>query len=298
MEYKYFICDVFTKYKFSGNQLVVFPNAQGLSDWQMQSIAKEFNFSEATFVFPSEHGNTRKVRIYTPTTEVPFAGHPNIGTAFALANQGMFGDLNDGVNIVFEEQAGRVPIKIQKDDSGDIWCELGAPEALSIGVAVNKELVGSVLSLNESEILTTTHPPQVASVGLPFLFVELPSDPVLKKARINMPFLEDLLEETNVSYIHLYCRDVDEFDIKARMFAPLDGVFEDPATGSANCALVALLTQLDPHDDLEKDWLISQGTEVGRPSILSGRTLKVEGKVSGVWIGGHSVLVSEGTLNV
>ena len=74
MEYQYFICDVFTKYKFSGNQLVVFPNAQGLSDWQMQSIAKEFNFSEATFVFPSEHGNTRKVRIYTPTTEVPFAG--------------------------------------------------------------------------------------------------------------------------------------------------------------------------------------------------------------------------------
>ena len=129
MEYKYFICDVFTKYKFSGNQLVVFPNAQGLSDWQMQSIAKEFNFSEATFVFPSEHGNTRKVRIYTPTTEVPFAGHPNIGTAFALANQGMFGDLNEGVNIVFEEEAGRVPIKIQKDDYGDIWCDLGAPEA-------------------------------------------------------------------------------------------------------------------------------------------------------------------------
>ena len=114
MEYQYFICDVFTKYKFSGNQLVVFPNAQGLSDWQMQSIAKEFNFSEATFVFPSEHGNTRKVRIYTPTIEVPFAGHPNIGTAFALANQGMFGDLNEGVNIVFEEEAGRVPIKIQK----------------------------------------------------------------------------------------------------------------------------------------------------------------------------------------
>ena len=298
MGYQYFICDVFTNEKFSGNQLVVFPHAEGLGSSQMQIIAKEFNFSEATFVFPPEHGNARKVKIFTPSTEVPFAGHPNIGTAFVLAKQGLFGDLSEAVDIVFEEEAGLVPIKIQKVDSGDIWCELAAPQELSIGVTVKKELVASVLSLNASEIVTATHPPQMASVGLPFLFVELPSDMILAKARINTPLLETLLEETNVSYIHLYCRGVDNFDIKARMFAPLDGVFEDPATGSANCALVALLAHLDPNDNLNRDWLISQGTEVGRPSILYGRTEKNRGKVSGVWIGGHSVLISEGTLKV
>jgi len=298
MEYTYYICDVFTKTKFSGNQLVVFPDAKGLSDFQMQRIAKEFNFSEATFVFPPERGNTRKVRIYTPTTEVPFAGHPNIGTAFVLATHGIFGDLSESVSVVFEEKAGLVRIKIQKDDSGDIWCELAAPEELSIGVAVNKDLVASVLSLNESEILTATHSPRVASVGLPFLFVDLPSDNILKKARVNIPLLETLLEESKVSYIHIYCRDVGNFDIKARMFAPLDGVFEDPATGSANCALIALLTHLDPNENLSKDWVISQGTEVGRPSVIYGRSQKRNGELTGVWIGGNSVLVSEGILNI
>ena len=298
VEYKYYICDVFTNRMFSGNQLVVFPNAEGLSDSQMQSLAKEFNFSEATFVFPAEYGNTRKVRIFTPSTEVPFAGHPNIGTAFVLVKQGLFGDINHGAEIVFEEEAGLVPIKILRENSGDIWCELAAPQELSIGATVDETLVASVLSLDISEILTVTHPPQVASVGLPFLFVEVSSAAVLSRAQINTPLLETMLKENHISYIHIYCRNVDNFDIKARMFAPLDGVFEDPATGSANCALVALLTHFDSDSNLNKEWLISQGTEVGRPSVLHGRTEKIGGKVSGVWIGGHSVLVSEGILKL
>ena len=298
MVYRYFVCDVFTTQMFSGNQLAVVPEAQGLSESQMQNIAKEFNFSETTFVFPPEAGQTKKVRIYTPNTEVPFAGHPNIGTAFILAKDGAFGTFDTGKEVVFEEKAGLVPVKIKKDESGYIWCELSAPEILSIGDPVSKSLVASVLTLNESEILTTTHPPQVASVGLPFLLVEISSVNSLIRAQIDVRKLELLIEKAGVSYIHLYCRNVENFDIKARMFAPLDGVSEDPATGSANAALIGLLSQYENIDDSDKNWTISQGTEIGRPSVLYGRTQKQKGKVIGVWIGGHSVLVSEGILKL
>lgn len=298
MVYRYFVCDVFTTQMFSGNQLAVVPEAQGLSESQMQNIAKEFNFSETTFVFPPEAGQTKKVRIFTPNTEVPFAGHPNIGTAFILAKDGAFGTFDTVKEVVFEEKAGLVPVKINKDESGYIWCELSAPEILSIGDPVSKPLVASALTLNESEILTTTHLPQVASVGLPFLLVEISSVNSLIKAQIDVGRLELLIEKAGVSYIHLYCRNVGNFDIKARMFAPLDGVSEDPATGSANGALIGLLSQYENIDDSDKDWTISQGAEIGRPSVLYGRTQKQKGKVIGVWIGGHSVLVSEGVLKL
>ena len=133
MDYRYFICDVFTKQRFSGNPLAVISEAQGLSDFQMQQIAREFNFSETTFVFPAQLGQTRQVRIFTPVREIPFAGHPNIGTAFALAQDGAFGNLDNSLEVVFEEAAGLVPVSINKDHQGLISCELNAPEPLWLG---------------------------------------------------------------------------------------------------------------------------------------------------------------------
>src|SRR4026209_3033075 len=112
MRSRYSICDVFTDTRFGGNQLAVLPEASGLSDRQMQQIAREFNFSESTFVFPAEAGHTRKVRIFTPSTEIPFAGHPNVGTAFVLATTGGFGPIEESVTVTFEEKAGLVPISI------------------------------------------------------------------------------------------------------------------------------------------------------------------------------------------
>lgn len=109
MGYRYFICDVFTDTRFGGNPLAVVPVAAGLSDRQMQQIAREFNFSESTFVFPADHGHTRRVRIFTPTMEVPFAGHPNVGTAFVLAKAGEFGAIDGEIRVTFEEKAGLVP---------------------------------------------------------------------------------------------------------------------------------------------------------------------------------------------
>ena len=110
MTYQFFICDVFTKHAFQGNQLAVLPEASGLSDEQMQQIAREFNFSETTFVFPPEQGQTKRVRIFTPTSEVPFAGHPNLGTAFTLYRNGYLGDAQPPLQVVFEEEAGLVPV--------------------------------------------------------------------------------------------------------------------------------------------------------------------------------------------
>ena len=298
MNYRYFICDVFTDKKFCGNQLAVLPEAEGLSSTQMQQIAREFNFSESAFVFSPELGQTRKVRIFTPTKEIPFAGHPNIGTAFVLAKDGAFGDFREPVKVIFEEKVGFVPITIRYDGSNQIWCELSAPEELSIGDSVPTEFSASLLSLDTGDIVTTTHPPQVASVGLPFLFIELSSLDVLQRAKVNMPQFNRLIDRGIVSYIHMYVKRTDDFDIRARMFAPTDGVPEDPATGSANCALIALLTYYDSETDTDNNWRISQGIEVGRPSVLNGRTEKRNGKITGVWIGGNSVLIGEGIIEM
>jgi len=298
LNYRYFICDVFTDKKFCGNQLAVLPEAEGLSNSQMQQIAREFNFSESAFVFSPELGQTRKIRIFTPTEEVPFAGHPNIGTAFVLAKDGAFGDFREPVKVIFEEKVGFVPITIRYDAGDQIWCELSAPEELSIGDSVPTEFSASLLSLDTGDIVTTTHPPQVASVGLPFLFIELSSLDVLQRAKVNMPQFNRLIDRGIVSYIHMYVKRTDDFDIRARMFAPIDGVPEDPATGSANCALIALLTYYDSETDTDNNWRISQGIEVGRPSVLNGRTEKRNGKITGVWIGGNSVLISEGIIEM
>ena len=298
MKYQYYICDVFTETRFGGNPLAVVPNAQGLSTEQMQKIATEFNFSESTFVFAAEHGNTRKVRIFTPTIEVPFAGHPNVGTAFTLATLGELGELPEVIEIVFEEEAGLVPITIRNEVGKAIWSELRAPEAISIGKTVSVELIAEVLNLSTEDICVNTHAPQVASVGLPFLIVELKSREALKKAHINLMALDKIVEQGITPDIHLYFRSDGEFDIRARMFAPLDGVPEDPATGSANCALVGMLSHYDERSEGSFSWRIAQGVEMGRESILEARASKHSNSVTNVWIAGRCVMVAEGFIAV
>ena len=299
MRYRYFTCDVFTDTRFGGNQLAVLPEADGLSDEQMQQIAREFNYSETTFVLPPQAGHTRMVRIFTPPREVPFAGHPNIGTAFVLAALGTFGALETPISVTFEERAGLVPIAIEKREGGRIWCELTAPQGLTLGTTVSAQSAAAAVSLTADDILTTSHAPRVASVGLPFLIAELRDRDALARARPDISGLEGLIAEGIAQPdVHLYVRTSDGFDIRARMFAPMDGVPEDPATGSANCALVGLLSHLDEAAGGSFSWRIAQGVEMGRPSVLEARTEKRDGEVVSVWIGGESVLVSEGLIEV
>lgn len=301
MKYRYVICDVFTDARFGGNPLAVLPEASGLSDRQMQQVAMEFGFSESTFVFPPEKSNTRRVRIFTPTKEIPFAGHPNIGTAFVLATAGEFGPLDSTVTVTFEEKAGVVPVSIQRKD-GKLWCELKAPERLSLGQAISVDNLAAAVSLHAEDVLTANHPPQIASVGLPFIVAELRNLAALVRARPSADCF-DALEVLGIPPdVHLYVTQASAgtpaIPVRARMFAPGDRVPEDPATGSANCALAALLTHLDPAKDGSFSYRITQGVEMGRPSLLEARTEKRGGEVSGVWIGGNSVIVSEGWIEV
>ncbi len=298
MKYNYYTCDVFTDQRFGGNQLAVLPEASGLNDKQMQQIAREFNFSESTFVLPADEGSTRKVQIFTPTREVPFAGHPNIGTAFVLATAGEFGEIGESTEVVFEEKAGLVRISIRKSDQGAISCELKAPQVFSLGKELPAEMVAEALCLSASEIVTDIHSPIVASVGLPFLMVELRDRSVLQKAGINPIGFERIADQGVMPDIHLYVRSDDEFDIRARMFAPLDGVPEDPATGSANCALAGLLAHYHESTSGHFEWRIAQGVEMGRPSLLQARAEKTANKVLSTWIGGSCVLVSEGHIYI
>ena len=298
MKYRYYTCDVFTETRFGGNPLAVLPKADGLSDHQMQQIAREFNFSESAFVFPAKAGQTRHVRIFTPGGEIPFAGHPNVGTAFILASTGEFGEINTSLTVTFEEEAGLVPVTIDCEKRAVVRCEVAAPQPLSLGKTIAVQLVASAVSLSPEDIVTDTHHPQVCSVGLPFVITELKDHSALEFARINMSGFDALADVGIKPSMHLYVRVSDGFDIRARMFAPLSGVPEDPATGSASCALAGLLAHCNKGPSGSFSWRIAQGVEMGRPSTLLARAEKADGTVQATWVGGSCVMVSEGSIQI
>jgi trans-2,3-dihydro-3-hydroxyanthranilate isomerase len=296
-EYRYYTCDVFTRDRFGGNPLAVVPDARGLDTAAMQALAREFNYSESTFVFPAEQGNTRAVRIFTPTVEVPFAGHPNVGTAFMLAALGEVDADGGGTTVRFEEKAGIVPVRIERDRGEAVFCELTAPEPLSLGPELAVDEVAAAIGLGTADIVTAGHTPRVASVGLPFVVVEIASREALARAAPDIRGMQALQARGITPDIHLYTRDAGDLDLHTRMFAPLDGVPEDPATGSANSALIGLLGQVDPAASGQWRWRIAQGVDMGRPSELFGTVTKQGGEVSEVRIGGYSVSVFAGTFS-
>lgn len=298
MQYQFYTCDVFTENRFGGNQLAVLPNASGLTTEQMQLIAREFNFSESTFVFPAEKGNTRKVRIFTRQQELPFAGHPNIGTAFVLEHSGALNEERENNQIIFEEKAGLVTITIHEQASNQTWYELKAPESLTLGEKLSVKKIATILSLTPDEIKINTHMPQQASVGLPFILTELKNHKALEKIAVNSEALRNLEEGGIFPALYVYIHRAGEFDIQGRMFAPLGGTIEDPATGSANCALAGLLTHYHAQDEGQFSWRIAQGVEMQRPSVLNARAQKQGGVVTGVWVGGNCVMVSKGQIEV
>ena len=301
MRYRYYTCDVFTEHRFGGNQLAVLPEAAGLSGEQMQRIAREFNYSETTFVLsPEDPAHTRKVRIFTPGAEIPFAGHPNVGTAFVLAATGALPADGNTLQVVFEEGAGPVPVAIRYEGGQPAYCELTAPQALTLGATPPVDAVAASLGLRPDAVLTSTHPPRVASAGLPFLLVELRDRTALAEARVSHDEHAALMHLCGGEGLHLYTRDTGTpgIDLRARMYAPLHGVAEDPATGSANAALAGLLAACAPESDGALAWRIAQGVEMGRPSVLEASATKRGGAVETVRIGGRSVLVCDGWIEV
>lgn len=301
MKLHFVTVDVFTGTQFAGNPLGVVLNAEGLSGGQMQAIAAEFNLAETTFVLPpKDPANTAEVRIFTPRFEMPFAGHPNVGTAFALARAGKaYGRTIDGDSVVFEEKAGLVPISILKDGAMVTGARLAAPQRLSVGAEVPLELIASACSLSVDDIETKNHRPCIASCGAPFILAQLKGRDKLAAATARSDiFMRDVAKQP-VTSIFIYTQGAEDgLDIRARMFAPHHGIPEDPATGSANVALIGLLAHLRTERDLRLAKTIAQGVEMGRPSVLKAEAEKKDGVVTATYIGGACVPVMSGTIDL
>jgi trans-2,3-dihydro-3-hydroxyanthranilate isomerase len=306
MKRRYVTADVFTDRMFGGNPLAVVLDAEGLSTKDMQAIALEFNYSETTFVLPPDNrAHTAKVRIFTPRTEVPFAGHPNVGTAFVLARESpsaAAAAASAAGIFLFEEVAGLVPLTLLREHGATVGAELRAPEALSRGSLVSREVVAACLSLDPGDIAAQVHAPQIVSVGLPFLVVELASRDALRRSKPNVGAHAALLPLDGADAIFAYWRGRDQSPVSdeavlhARMFSPLDGIVEDPATGSACAATIALLATLESDQRTDRAWRIHQGVDMGRPSLLLGRTATHDGAATATHIGGRCVAVFEGAL--
>ena len=292
-EYAFETVDVFTDRRFGGNPLAVLPDARGLSDAEMQAIAREFNLSETTFVLPArDPAHAAEVRIFTPATELDFAGHPNVGTALVLAARM---ELRPDM-LVFEERAGLVPIRF--DWSGPPQATLDAPRPLARGADVPASVVAACVGLDPGQVVTRTHTPCIAGVGTDFVLAEvtaeglaaaMPDTAAMRAAAIRFPVRP-------IGFpVHLYVRVYVRGGavLRTRMFSPLSGITEDPATGSANVALAALLLALDGGE--EHKLTIHQGVEMGRPSVLHASARRAEDGVRAA-IGGGAVPVAKGTL--
>jgi trans-2,3-dihydro-3-hydroxyanthranilate isomerase len=300
MQRRYVTVDVFTDRAFGGNPLAVVLDAGGLSTAQMQAIASEFNYAETTFVLPPrDDAHDAQVRIFTVNKEIPFAGHPNVGTAFVLATQAT----KPPARLLFEEGAGLVPVEILKQDGRAIGAELTAPQPLKKLTQFSAEQAAAVVSLSSADIRTDRHPPQIVSVGLPFLVVELASRDALRRARPDAAAFARTFPCDGSDAVYLYTRDIPPAektsDLQARMFHPgSSGLSEDPATGSATVAVAALLADLSGERDGELKLRIGQGVDMGRPSLLLTRVRKANGVIESAHVGGACVPMMEGSFRL
>ena len=299
MQRRYITVDVFTDRAFGGNPLAVILDAGGLSTAQMQAIASEFNYSETTFVLPPQgRAHDAQVRIFTVRSEIPFAGHPNVGTAFVLATQAA----KPPARLVFEEKAGLVPVEILIEGGKVVGAELTAPQDLEKLTQLAAEQAAACASLSAGDIRTDRHPPQIVSVGLPFLVAELASRDALRRAKPDSDAFARTLPCDGSKALYLYTRDVpaaEACDLQARMFHPgSSGLSEDPATGSATAAAAALLADLSGERDGELKLRIGQGVDMGRPSLLLTRVRKANGVVMSTHVGGACVQMMEGTFRL
>jgi trans-2,3-dihydro-3-hydroxyanthranilate isomerase len=299
MQLDFITVDVFTDKKFGGNPLAVVLDGRELVTDQMQSIAAEFNLAETTFILPPKESlHTAEVRIFTPRAEMPFAGHPNIGTAFVLATLGSaFGRVVSDA-LTFEEKAGLVKLDLIRDKASVVGARLAAPQPLKRGEDIALNVVAAACSLEVSDIETANHNPCITSCGVPFVLAEVKTRSALSAARPRTEIFSEQLRTERATGILLYVCEVGDFDIQSRMFAPLHGIPEDPATGSANVALVGLLASLRSEPDLTLHMRIAQGVDMGRPSMLEATAEKRRSQITGMWIGGRCVSMMRGALQL
>jgi len=292
-EYEYLTVDVFTGRRFGGNPLAVFPKADGLDTATMQALAAEMNYSETSFVLPPrDPANDAQVRIFNRSAEMPFAGHPNVGTAFVLARLG----IAEGDTLRFEEQAGLVEVRLAREGGTCVGAEIDGPQKLSLPGALPPVEIAACLSLDPARIVTRNHEPVRASVGVEFVLVEVEPDALAVAAPDLAAYRRAAAAHSELQgrlSIFLYAADGD--GIRARMFAPLAGTWEDPATGSANATLAALRLSLSDAPDLAYEAV--QGVEMGRESRLKLRAWREEDGVRAS-VGGQCVPIFRGSVTL
>ncbi len=288
------VVDVFTETRFAGNPLAVVHDADALKPAQMQAVARESGFYETAFVLRhAAPAHDARVRIFTPTTEVPSAGHANIGTAFVVAGRAA----RPPQRLMFEESTGLVALEVLRENEMVVGAQLTGPERLSTGRAFVPEAAASALHLTPDDIAATLHPPMMASVGLPFPVVEIAGRAALARARPDAAAFAALVAGEVLDAIYLYTRETaaadGAVDWTARIFAPADGVTEDPAVGSATAALAALLASRDARF-AGRVLRVAQGIERGRPSLREPEVLSD----CMVRLAGRCVSVMDGMITV
>ena len=302
MELRYHLLDVFTDVPLGGNPLAVFADAPVLEPALMQRIARELNLSESVFVQPARDATAaRRIRIFTPGVELPFAGHPTVGTASLLVELGIVAADRAESGFLLEEQVGLVPVTVRRAVSGLSFAELTAamvPE--SRGPVPSRGELAALLNVSEADVMDGDDAPQAVSAGVSFLIVPVRDRGVLARVSLDLPRWRELLATAWAPHVYVFCRNPDGADahIRARMFAPAMGIAEDPATGGAAAAFAGYLAWRVADRDVTLRWTVEQGIEMQRPSRLELTAVKSGGQIREVRVGGTSVRLGEGVLRL
>ena len=301
---KFYQADVFTGVPFGGNPVAVFPNAQGLNDFELQQIAREMNLSETVFVLPpTNEAAVVRLRIFTPTQEIPFAGHPVLGTFYVLAQLGLVG-VTDGITRVMQEcNIGLFPVEIHAEDGEVTRVVMTQPKPLILGSVDEMEdlyHIAKTLGLPKYQIADTKAPIMVVSTGLPVVIVPVRTLTAVRSIEPDGAAIVEMCERFGTNGIMVYTTMTveDTATVHARMFAPAIGILEDPATGSASGAMGAYLV----HNGLVEvgpltEVIVEQGYEIGRPSRILVQVESDDDAIQTVKVGGQVVMVVEGTLS-
>ena len=301
---KFYQADVFTGQPFGGNPVAVFPNGQGLSDFELQQIAREMNLSETVFVLPpTDQAAVVRLRIFTPTQEIPFAGHPVLGTFYVLAQLGLIA-VTDGITRVMQEcNIGLYPVEIHARDGQVTRVVMTQPKPLFLGAVEETEdlfHISKALGLPKYQIVDTKAPVMVVSTGLPVVIVPVRALTAVRSIEPDSSAIVDICERFGTNGIMVYTTMTveDHATVHTRMFAPAIGILEDPATGSASGAMGAYLV----HNGLVEvgpltEIVIEQGYEIGRPSRILVQVESDDDAIQAVKVGGQVVMVVEGTLS-
>lgn len=292
-ERRFYIVDVFAETRFAGNQLAVFRNGKDYSETEMQRIAKEMNFSETTFIDTDDQRNGGyDVRIFTPAEEVPFAGHPTLGTAYIIMRE-IIGEPVDSV--VLNLTVGQIPVDLiyKESEPETLWMTQKPPQ---FGRTFRAEEMASSLGL-ETHAIDPRFPVQEVSTGLPFIIVPIKKLEAMKKARVRREEFFQMVENSDAKAALLFCPQTyrEENDLNVRVFVDFFNIPEDPATGSANGCLAGYLVKHRFYDHSRISVRVEQGYEIGRPSLLWLKAREKEGEIE-VRVGGKVFMVAEAVL--